>query len=266
MTKSITGSFKLLEQALDTTLKHSRIATLIMSGPFVLWLIASGLAEIGHRGYNPLILALPIFSIAIVAVIFNIMSMIALTSLFGSDKRSLHGYLSDSFRILKSYIWIALLNGLIVGGSTAFFILPGIVFGILFSFASQSLILEGHKGMSALLRSKQLVRPYFWAVFGRILFFGLSSVLVSFVLRTLVSLTNSGIASALVQLFFYFFWIPLSIAYFVLLFKDLKQVSDEPFEYKKTEAKKYLLIGFGGIAFAIIVITILSFYDIKLIT
>lgn len=59
--------------------------------------------------------------------------------------------------ILKVFLWSLL------------FLVPGIIFGILYSFANLAFIVDGKKGKQALIYSKQLVKPAIWRLMGNLL-------------------------------------------------------------------------------------------------
>lgn len=67
-------------------------------------------------------------------------------------------------KMVPSYLWISILAGLIVTGGFILFIVPGIYFAILFSFAITSLVIDGKKGFGALAHSQALYKGRFWRV------------------------------------------------------------------------------------------------------
>lgn len=84
----------------------------------------------------------------------------------------------EAWRDTISYVWVmilvqaALLLGLI------FFVVPGILFAVWFSFAGLIFILEGVRGRQALMKSKELVKGRFWAVVWRWLILHLIYLLI----------------------------------------------------------------------------------------
>lgn len=79
----------------------------------------------------------------------------------------------DSFgkaaSLLFSYFWIALLVGLSVFLGIIFFIIPGIILSVWFSFALYVLIVEGKKGTNALRASREYVRGHFWIILWKLI-------------------------------------------------------------------------------------------------
>lgn len=72
-----------------------------------------------------------------------------------------------------SYLGLSLLTALFVLLWMLLLIIPGIVYAVFYSFASYVLFFEGLKGRAALKRSIEIVKGYFWPVFGRFLLVGL---------------------------------------------------------------------------------------------
>ncbi len=66
----------------------------------------------------------------------------------------------NSFDILFSFLWLGLLMSLWVLGGLLLLIIPGIIIAIRFSLASYILIVEGRRGLNALMRSRDLVHGY----------------------------------------------------------------------------------------------------------
>ncbi len=127
---------------------------------------------------------------------------------------------------ILSYLWISILVGLITFIGFIFLIVPGIVFAIWFSFAAFILVVEGAKGMSALLKSKEYVKGRWWPVFGRILFISLIASIVGGLLGSIVGqifkLVNiswlENVGSSIVSILI----VPFSISYSFLIYKNLK--------------------------------------------
>jgi len=64
-------------------------------------------------------------------------------------------------------LWVSIIVFVIVFAGTLALVIPGIIFGIWFAFATIFNILEGNKGWSALKASKALVSGKWWSVFWR---------------------------------------------------------------------------------------------------
>ncbi len=112
---------------------------------------------------------------------------------------------------LVSYYWISFLRGVIVLLGFILFIVPGIIFGIWFSLTEYAFVFEGTKGMSAIHRSRELTKGYWWPILGRLLLLGIMAMIIS-------SISKFG--------FFInsLFTMPFGIVYLYVVYEDLKRI------------------------------------------
>ncbi|MFA5076176.1 MAG: hypothetical protein WC480_02030 [Patescibacteria group bacterium] len=100
--------------------------------------------------------------------------------------------ISDAFNknanLFWAYLWLMIIVSLIVLGGFVLLIIPGIIWAIYFCLASYSLVCEGIRGYAAAKRSKQLVKGYWWAVFGRLFLLGLTLIAIFFVFSPFIIL------------------------------------------------------------------------------
>ena len=160
------------------------------------------------------------------------------------------------FKIIIPYVWIAFLVGFITIGGFVFLIIPGILFSIWLGFATYILVFEGRKGMSAILRSKDLVSGKWWSVFWR--FLAISLILIGIILIIFIPIFfllwatgNIDLAEPIVDAVNYiiqFFVTPFSLIYGVLIYKNLRDIKKEiPYQEPTSKRKiKYILIGVIG--------------------
>ena len=111
---------------------------------------------------------------------------------------------------LWSFFWVSFLSGIATAVGFILFIIPGIIFGVWFSLSLYVFIFEDIKGTSALKKSKEMVKGYWWPVFGRIIIIGVISWLVS-------SIEFFG---PIINLLFV---VPFSIVFEYLIYQDLKR-------------------------------------------
>lgn len=125
------------------------------------------------------------------------------------------------------YLWTSALLALAVLLWSLLLIIPGIIFSVFYTFALYVLIFEGPKYSQALKRSKDLVKGYWWEIFGRVLFIALAFYLFFVVISIPGFFATEGSA-------FYNAWgivtnllsvavAPIFLAYTYLLFNDLKR-------------------------------------------
>lgn len=122
-----------------------------------------------------------------------------------------------------SHLWLAMLTGFILSGSYLLFFIPGLVFQVWFAFSPFVLASENLKGMTAMLRSRDLVRGRWWSV----------------VWRLLAGWGTATIVSAIPPLFL--FTPSFAAVYTFVVYKDLLRMrGDAPFS-PDTEAKVKLM-------------------------
>ena len=76
----------------------------------------------------------------------------------------------ETKKLFWPYIGLSLLTGLLVLLWSLLLIIPGIIFSFIYSFAIYAFFFEDKRGMSAISRSKEIIKGYFWPVVGRFLF------------------------------------------------------------------------------------------------
>jgi|GEM_PF-1148255 len=119
--------------------------------------------------------------------------------------------------LLKVSLWSLLL------------IIPGIVFALFYSFAQIVFVLEDKRGLAALVRSRNIIQPYFWEFIGKSLVAGLIFFVISGPCQLIVYLAFPSkvgwdpiMAAVLVNFINGFLGVfPVVFGYF--LYKDLKE-------------------------------------------
>ncbi|MFA6553650.1 MAG: hypothetical protein WCT27_04445 [Patescibacteria group bacterium] len=146
--------------------------------------------------------------------------LIALTD----DSQSIGSILGNAAKIMGSYWWITILVSFLAGGASMIFGIPGIIFSIWFSFAMYVLISENVRGLQAILKSKEYVRGYWWAVLGRNLAIGiLVSIplsLISFGLTYIKAAVISAIFDALALVLV----LPFMLCYSYVVYTNLRSI------------------------------------------
>lgn len=189
-----------------------------------------------------------------VMIILQLWAMLAL--LFAIKERSDRIGIMDSFRTgwhkILPYLWISVISSFLIVGGFLLFIIPGIIFSIWFSLAIYILISEDLRGMNALFRSKQLVKGYWWSVFGRFILIQIIAVVISLLIYPLIIVFRSPALLLLDRfwgLIVSFFFLPFSVTFSYLIYEDLKKLKkDVPFVVPERKTKiKYILIGIAGL-------------------
>ena len=161
------------------------------------------------------------------AVILSIVSYIALVLFVAHPSQystAIAAY-QEARKHFFPYLWVSVLVSLAVGGGLLLLIVPGIIFGVWFGFATLVVVLEQKRGMEALRESKRLVKGRLSAVFSRLLLLivpGIVTMLAfSFFIgffvpdETAATALSDGIGSIVV--------VPVMMIYLYFLYTDLKQ-------------------------------------------
>lgn len=138
----------------------------------------------------------------------------------------------QTFREAKSYAGAYLIVGLLVGILTFLWslllIIPGIIFGVFYSLAVYALVLENHKSMAALKRSKELITGYWWPVVGRCVLAGLIILIIRLILSIpLVAFEEGSVIASIWGMVLSVFGFLASQVYLIfsyLIFIDLVKI------------------------------------------
>ena len=132
------------------------------------------------------------FIIAVVALIYSIIK--------GTD-------VAASYRASMPFFWPLVWVGLLayfslIGGLVLLFI-PGLMMGMWFIFGQIVVIAEGKRGLEALSTSREYVRGYWWAVFGR---YFLYAFLTSIVLAIIQAIAQAAFGKDIGSIVYFICW------------------------------------------------------------
>ena len=142
--------------------------------------------------------------------------------------------IKEAFKRARPYFWKFIIVNLFVGILVMLwgllFIIPGIIFLVYYFFAEWVLIFEDYEGMSALRRSKELVKGYWWSVFGRFLTFGLIHLAIILVLSIpLIFIEEGSVLESIWNFATSMLDIIISIIFAIysyLIYKDLVKIKN----------------------------------------
>jgi len=151
------------------------------------------------------------------------------------------------FKIIP-YWWLTIITGVLIFGGFLLFFVPGILLTIWFVLSSYVFVAEDKKGMSALLRSKQLVSGKEWTILGRVILIVLGFIVLSFI-ASKISFGES-LLSLVITPFFQVFWF--------LFYQDLKKAKGEPVfeEPKKSDKFKAALPAILGYCILVVAVVL----------
>ena len=130
----------------------------------------SGLSTRVSLGVNILLglLAFLAFVASIcLAVVYSIRAKVASILLLKNDFTSAKENFKEAKPYFVRFLGVSLLLMVLVIAWGFVFIIPALIFGIYYGFAQYVLVVEGKRPFSSVERSYDLVKGYFWAVFGR---------------------------------------------------------------------------------------------------
>jgi hypothetical protein len=176
-----------------------------------------------------IVIIILVFIFIILAIMSQIGQLLILKEM--SIEKGIVQYIKESLPLVSNYFYISLLFCLIVVLGVIAFIIPGIYLGIMYFLATLVFIFEGKTGISALKRSKELVKDYWWSVFGRLV--AISAVF--FIIKIALSIPTKFMGvDSLVYLFWNFFTStieliisPIVIIYIYFIYKDLVKIKGD---------------------------------------
>lgn len=188
----------------------------------------------------------------VLGVVGFIVSLLSQLALFHAAKKggdiSVKKAYSKARSGVLSFLWIVALSSFIVAGGSALLIIPGIIFGIWFSFALYVFVEENTKGFNALLKSKQYVEGFFGSVFWRQLFFGLISIVLILPIAIVGGLVPGVSADLVVNIVSALILGPLGVIYIYLLYRQLRKIKGAPSFSPSGKSKfAYFAVGLLGI-------------------
>lgn len=217
--KSLPGVIELIKQSKDLIMKRSSFFFMIAAIPALIRFVG----EVA-LAYSPL-MGIVFAILMIVGAVIGVYATIALIK--GLADESMNDWKAaykKSRGMFWQFVWIAILVGIVVMIGFILLVLPGIYLSIALAFYVFFFVLEGSRGWDAAKKSKELVKGYWWAVFGRWLAFGIIIAIIVSILGGIVALSGIGILIALLNLAIGVILTPISLAYTFLMYKALKDI------------------------------------------
>jgi len=182
----LTKTFAILEEAIRVWWKNlPKIVMLYLWGllfvviPLAVVLIFSGLMV--WQGDNA---SLALKTVTLIITVAGILLAIyfairAYISVFVLVKKNYEGQAPAIFKETKKLFWpyfgLVVLTTIFILLWSLLLIIPGIIYSVLYSLACYAFFFEDLRGLAAIRRSIQLVRGYWWPVFGRFIVLGIAS-------------------------------------------------------------------------------------------
>lgn len=148
--------------------------------------------------------------------------------------RDYKGASKEIFAETKSLFWpyfaLAILSTILIVLWSLLLIIPGIIYSVFYSFAIFVFLFENKRGKKALNRSRELVKGYFWPVFGRTLLVGIFISIIMGILSAPAGFFEEGTPmfvawNTLIQIIA-FLVAPISTIFTYRMYKDLLKIKD----------------------------------------
>lgn len=187
----------------------------------------------------------------LVLVVVSAWSNLALYTIASSpEKLSVKNALLQTRYTIFQFFIVALLLIIIVGGSAVFFFIPSIIFSVFFTFWIFTFVVEGEKGMNALLKSREYVRGVWWRTLGYIAMLAVISILFSIVVALFERIFAS--LAGLLRLAFQMMFPAFTAVYLACLFSRYQEFKKGMvFAPTKKQKALYLIVGVLGIVFVL---------------
>lgn len=175
----------------------------------------------------PLAIILGLFFFLLGTIVYLLTSVAQIVVLKNDGKRKLFpSLIKETVPYLLKYFLFLVLYSLILLIGLVLLVVPGIIFMIWFGLGYLAVVFDDCGPIEALKKSKELVRDYWWAVLGRFVFWAVFSFLIGSLLLLIRAVSGSdyvAILSNLVSLVMS----PLSVAYFAVVYQDIKTVKEK---------------------------------------
>jgi hypothetical protein len=159
--------------------------------------------------------------IAILIYAVQAFSSGALTYISLREESTLGDAVGYAFKQLPGLFLVTLLVSVLVGLSSLL-IIPGIYFAVAFSLSIAVFIDEDHTGFDCLKRSMELVKGYWWALFGRYFLVGLLLMIAFGFIGLIASgINNEAAQASIMQIFQILFAIPAYAVTTVVAYRQL---------------------------------------------
>ncbi len=155
------------------------------------------------------------------------------------DQKTLN---QNAWRDTIPFLWISILVGIITLGGLILVIIPGLIFSVWYFFSRYSFAIDGMRGYAALDNSKKLVQGRFWQIVWRLIvtniFYGLVLIVIVGIPTLIIGYFTkfAEFSSAFTSGPWWFdalqslavvITLPLNIAFWTILYKNLKETKTE---------------------------------------
>jgi hypothetical protein len=119
------------------------------------------------------IYALAVLIYGILCLICSISLYLNANHLFENQKTEIKKSFGQSVSLFLPVLWVSILRSLIVIGGTILLIVPGVIWGLRYMYAEQTVMFEGKRGSKALTRSREITEGKLFTLFIDIIAIGI---------------------------------------------------------------------------------------------
>jgi hypothetical protein len=256
MSKKLTPVFKMIGEVLSVYKKNYKTFLWLAVAGILFYFLSTFAAMINllEGGWLKNILALVLSLGSIAVIYFYMRTQISFVLAIKNPGQSF----KEVFKNSNSYFWkfllVSILTGILVILWSLLLIIPGIIFAVFYSLAIYTLFFEDFAGRQALRRSQELIKGYWWAVFGRLLFAGVLffiviviwSLPVSLIVGLLSLIPGAAFVASIVGLLLVNFALLLLqqmyMIYFYLIYRDTAAVKGKSNLEKGKTSKVWAII------------------------
>jgi hypothetical protein len=141
-----------------------------------------------------------------------------------------------------SLVWVFILEVFIVIGGFFMFIIPGIWLSIALSFCVFVFIVENRRGLDVLRQSKEYVKGYWWAVFGRAIVLSIVVSIPSGIIQGIIGAIAGRNTGTIASLIMMVILTPFSMIYSYNIFENLRSLKPELSGVKTKEGTGFLKV------------------------
>jgi hypothetical protein len=198
------------------------------------------------------------------AIILSVAAAIALITTIDKGTDFIASY-QAGFKSFWAWIWIAILAELAIIGGFVMFIIPGIILSVQLAFAIYVLVLEDKHGMQALVQSREYIKGYWWAYFGRALLLCLVICALMFVAYLPFALLLGKAAALIVYGIILLCVVPFAMCYTYEIFDNFRRLKPNAGENAAKSRHEFLTVAMvfgiiGIIAGIILFFAALAFF------
>lgn len=164
-----------------------------------------------------------------IAIIYSLKSNVASILLLKNNSSSAKDNFKASQTYINRFFAVSILNIILVIAWGFLFFIPALIFGVYYCFATYISVLEEKRSFTAIQASYDLVKGYWWPIFGRLLAITTIFLGFFFIISTpLLKMSEGSLPYIFYNLFVNIIIIiitPYFTVYFYKLYQSLKKVS-----------------------------------------